>query len=118
VRSDRQKVKQIVVNLLSNALKFTHHGGIEIAVRMDARARSASVVVSDTGIGIAPENQERIFEDFRQVDEAPSRQYGGTGLGLAICRRLAHALLGRITVESHVGAGSTFTLTIPTDAPA
>jgi PAS domain S-box-containing protein len=118
VRSDRQKVKQIVVNLLSNALKFTHHGGIEIAVRMDARAHSASVVVSDTGIGIAPENQERIFEDFRQVDEAPSRQYGGTGLGLAICRRLAHALLGRITVESHVGAGSTFTLTIPTDAPA
>jgi PAS domain S-box-containing protein len=117
VRSDRQKVKQIVVNLLSNALKFTHHGGIEIAVELNVDAWTASVSVTDTGIGIAPEHQERIFEDFRQVDEAPSRQYGGTGLGLAICRRLAHALSGRIDVESHVGKGSTFTLTIPVDAP-
>ena len=117
VRSDRQKVKQIVVNLLSNALKFTHQGAVEIAVRLDPHRRVASVAVTDTGIGIAPEHQERIFEDFRQVDEAPTRQYGGTGLGLAICRRLANALLGRISVESHVGKGSTFTLTIPVDAP-
>ena len=117
LQSDRQKVKQIVVNLLSNALKFTHHGVIEIAVRYDVPERLASIAVSDTGIGIAPEHHEKIFEDFRQVDDSPSRQYGGTGLGLAICRRLAHALGGRIVLDSHVGKGSTFTLTIPADAP-
>ncbi len=116
VHSDRQKVKQIVVNLLSNALKFTHQGGIEIAVMHDADTGSVSIAVSDTGIGIAPEHHERIFEDFRQVDSSPSRQYGGTGLGLAICRRLAGALGGRIALRSNLGQGSTFTLTIPVDA--
>jgi PAS domain S-box-containing protein len=114
--SDRQKVKQIVVNLLSNALKFTHQGSIEIGVRLDPTHRVASIEVADTGIGISGEHHENIFEDFRQVDDSPSRQYGGTGLGLAICRRLAHALGGRITLHSVVGEGSTFTLTIPVDA--
>ena len=117
VRSDRQKVKQIVVNLLSNALKFTHQGGIEIAVQHDVYRAMVSIAVSDTGIGIAPEHHERIFEDFRQVDDSPSRQYGGTGLGLAICRRLATSLGGRITLRSNLGQGSTFTLTIPLEAP-
>ena len=117
VFSDRQKVKQIVVNLLSNALKFTHQGEIEILVEFDPRTQSASIVVTDTGIGIAAEHHERIFEDFRQVDDSPSRQYGGTGLGLAICRRLAIALGGRITLHSTVGQGSSFTLTIPVEAP-
>ena len=115
VNSDRQKVKQIVVNLLSNALKFTHQGTIDLAVAFDADARMASIAVSDTGIGIASEHHERIFEDFRQVDDSPSRQYGGTGLGLAICRRLATALGGRIVLDSQIGQGSTFTLTIPVD---
>src|SRR5688572_29802389 len=115
--SDRQKVKQIVVNLLSNALKFTHEGGIEIAVDFDADTRIATIAVNDTGIGIAPEHHDKIFEDFRQVDDSPSRQYGGTGLGLAICRRLAMALGGRITLQSNLGQGSTFTLTIPAEAP-
>jgi signal transduction histidine kinase len=117
MRSDRQKVKQIVVNLLSNALKFTHQGGVELAVTFEAASRTATIAVSDTGIGIAPEHHERIFEDFRQVDDSPSRQYGGTGLGLAICRRLADSLGGRITLQSRLGEGSTFTLTIPADAP-
>jgi len=116
VYSDRQKVKQIIVNLLSNALKFTHEGGIRITVAYDHVDRTASVSVSDTGIGISPENHEKIFEDFRQVDDSPSRQYGGTGLGLAICRRLATALGGRITLESTMGKGSTFTLTVPAEA--
>jgi PAS domain S-box-containing protein len=116
LQSDRQKVKQIVVNLLSNALKFTHLGGIDILTRVEDDGRLVSVAVHDTGIGIAPEHHEKIFEDFRQVDDSPSRQYGGTGLGLAICRRLAQALGGRITLASEVGAGSTFTLTIPVDA--
>jgi signal transduction histidine kinase len=74
-----------------------------------------SISVTDTGIGIAPEHHERIFEDFRQVDDSPSRQYSGTGLGLAICRRLATAIGGRITLHSSLGQGSTFTLTIPVD---
>ena len=117
VRSDRQKVKQIVVNLLSNALKFTHQGGIDITVQYDPYGGMVSVSVSDTGIGIAPEHHERIFEDFRQVDDSPSRQYGGTGLGLAICRRLATSLGGRITLRSNLGQGSTFTLTIPLEPP-
>ena len=115
VYSDRQKVKQIIVNLLSNALKFTHEGGIAITVDYDSRDRMAAVAVKDTGIGISPENHEKIFEDFRQVDDSPSRQYGGTGLGLAICRRLATALGGRIMLESVMGVGSTFTLTIPAE---
>jgi PAS domain S-box-containing protein len=116
VRSDRQKIKQVIVNLLSNALKFTHQGGIDISVGYDAVSRIASITVQDTGIGIAPEHHERIFEDFRQVDDSPSRQYGGTGLGLAICRRLATTLGGRITIESTLGLGSTFTLYFPIDA--
>jgi PAS domain S-box-containing protein len=116
VYSDRQKVKQIIVNLLSNALKFTHEGGIQITVGYEPADRTAMVLVSDTGIGISPENHEKIFEDFRQVDDSPSRQYGGTGLGLAICRRLATALGGRISLESTMGKGSTFTLTIPAEA--
>jgi PAS domain S-box-containing protein len=115
VFSDRQKVKQILVNLLSNALKFTHHGGIDITVLYEPEVRGVSITVADTGIGIAPEHHERIFEDFRQVDDSPSRQYGGTGLGLAICRRLATSLGGRISLHSSVGQGSTFTLTIPVE---
>ena len=117
VQSDRQKVKQIVVNLLSNALKFTHQGGIEIAVDYSPEEKMAAIKVTDTGIGIAREHHDKIFEDFRQVDDSPSRQYGGTGLGLAICRRLANALGGRIVLRSNLGEGSTFTLTIPADAP-
>ena len=91
IYSDRQKVKQIIVNLLSNALKFTHEGGIQITVGYDHVERTTTVSVSDTGIGISPEHHEKIFEDFRQVDDSPSRQRG-TGLGLAICRRLATSL--------------------------
>jgi signal transduction histidine kinase len=71
------------------------------------------VAVLDTGIGIAPEDGERIFQDFGQVDSSTTRPYGGTGLGLSICRRLAHMLEGRISMESRLGEGSMFTLTLP-----
>jgi signal transduction histidine kinase len=114
ISSDRQKVKQIILNLLSNALKFTHHGGVTIAARRNARERTVTLSVTDTGIGIASSAQDRIFEDFRQLDNSPTRPYGGTGLGLSICRRLAQMLGGRITVQSQVGKGSTFMLTLPT----
>src|SRR5436853_1437767 len=113
ITSDRQKVKQILLNLLSNALKFTHHGGVTIAVRRHAKERTMILSVTDTGIGIAPADQDRVFEDFRQLDNSPTRAYGGTGLGLSICRRLAQMLDGRISVHSEIGKGSTFTLTLP-----
>jgi signal transduction histidine kinase len=111
--TDRQKVKQILLNFLSNALKFTHHGGVTIAVRHNAPDRAISISVTDTGIGIATAHQDKIFEDFRQLDNSPTRAYGGTGLGLSICRRLAQMLGGHISVQSQVGKGSTFTLTLP-----
>jgi signal transduction histidine kinase/PAS domain-containing protein len=112
--SDRQKVKQILLNLVSNALKFTHHGGVTIAARKHSKERTVALSVSDTGIGIAAADQERIFEDFRQLDNSPTRAYGGTGLGLSICRRLSQMLGGHISVHSIVGKGSVFTLTLPT----
>ena len=113
VSSDRQKVKQILLNLLSNALKFTHQGTVTISARRKSSARGLELAVSDTGIGIAPADQERIFEDFRQLDNSPTRAYGGTGLGLSICRRLAQMLGGSIELHSQVGAGSRFTLLLP-----
>ena len=113
LRSDRQKVKQIVLNLLTNALKFTSTGSVQLLTTYDPAHEQIAIAVADTGIGIAPEDQERVFEDFRQADNSPTREYGGAGLGLAICRRLATMLGGHITLESVIGKGSTFTLTMP-----
>jgi PAS domain S-box-containing protein len=114
LHSDRQKVKQIVLNLLSNALKFTPEGSITVTSRLRGADDTIAIAVKDTGIGIAPEDQGKIFEDFRQADNSPTREYGGAGLGLSICRRLANMLGGRIIVESKVASGSTFTLILPT----
>src|SRR6266508_403296 len=111
--SDRQKVKQILLNLLSNALKFTHHGSVTMTARRNAKDRIVTLSVADTGIGISPPDQDKIFEDFRQLDNSPTRAYGGTGLGLSICRRLAQMIDGRISLASEVGKGSVFTLTLP-----
>jgi signal transduction histidine kinase len=113
LKTDRQKVKQILVNLLSNALKFTSKGSITIKAQMAAKHTMAIAVV-DTGIGIPKGDQVRIFEDFRQVDSTPRRAYGGTGLGLSICRRLTTMLRGTLKVDSRLGHGSTFTLMLPT----
>jgi signal transduction histidine kinase len=113
LHSDRQKVKQIVLNLLSNALKFTHEGSVQVSAEYEPATGSVSISVKDTGIGIAPEHMEKIFEDFQQVDSSPTRAYGGTGLGLSICRRLASMMGGRVTVQSTLGQGSTFTLHLP-----
>jgi signal transduction histidine kinase len=113
LHSDRQKVKQIVLNLLSNALKFTHEGSVQVSAVHDFGTSTVAISVKDTGIGIAPEHLEKIFEDFQQVDSSPTRVYGGTGLGLSICRRLAAMIGGRVTVQSALGQGSTFTLHLP-----
>jgi PAS domain S-box-containing protein len=113
LRTDRQKVKQILVNLLSNAIKFTHEGGVTLKATHLASTREVEIAVTDTGIGIAAADLERVFDDFQQLDSTSTRAYGGTGLGLAICRRLAAILRGGITVQSEPGHGSTFTLVIP-----
>ncbi|WP_223643153.1 ATP-binding protein [Corallococcus sp. EGB] len=113
VWSDRQKVKQIVLNLLSNALKFTHEGGVQVMAEYQNATGTVAISVKDTGIGIDVSNQEKIFEDFQQVDSSPTRAYGGTGLGLSICRRLAEMIGGRVSLQSAPGQGSTFTLHFP-----
>ena len=113
IRSDRQKVKQILLNLLTNALKFTPRGSVTVTCTHHRARREIVIAVSDTGIGIAEADQARIFEAFSQADPVSTRETGGTGLGLAICRRLAAVLGGRITLESKVRQGSTFTLIIP-----
>ena len=112
METDRQRLEQILKNLLSNAFKFTEIGGVKLGISAQPGDRIA-FAVSDTGIGISPEQQTGIFEAFQQADGTISRRYGGTGLGLSISRELARLLGGRITLESRVGEGSVFTLTLP-----
>jgi two-component system, NtrC family, sensor kinase len=111
IRGDERKVKQVLLNLLSNAIKFTPDGG-RIDVRAIALNETVEVSVTDTGVGIAPEDQEAIFEEFRQVGTA-DKKVEGTGLGLALSRKFIELHGGRIWVQSEVGVGSTFTFTIP-----
>ena len=113
IETDRQKVKQVVLNLLSNALKFTPEGSVAIRLEHDPEGDEITIAVTDTGIGIAEENQKTIFEAFEQANSSYARRQGGTGLGLSICRRLSHILDGRITLVSQLGEGSTFTLYLP-----
>jgi GAF domain-containing protein len=111
VRADERKVRQVVLNLLSNAIKFTQDGG-QIEIRAELVDGSVEVSVSDTGVGIAPEDQETVFEEFRQVGTA-DKKVEGTGLGLALSRKFVELHGGRIWVKSRVGEGSTFTFTLP-----
>ena len=115
VKADPQRLRQIVTNLLSNAIKFTHEGAIIITCRPMTRQNGAYIqtTVSDTGIGISPDNQRVIFDEFRQVDGSTTRQYGGTGLGLAISKRLVEMMGGDIWVESELGKGSRFHFVLP-----
>ena len=112
VRADREKVQQILLNLLSNALKFTPSGG-EITLSCTQQGDTVSVMVRDTGRGIAAEKLASIFEPFVQVDRRFKREQEGIGLGLAISRELARAMGGDLTVESAEGNGSTFELRLP-----
>ena len=111
VQADERKVRQVVLNLLSNAIKFTPEGG-RIEVRAVSVDGSVEVSVTDTGVGIAPEDQEAVFEEFRQVGTSAAKQEG-TGLGLALCRKFVELHGGTIWIRSAVGAGSTFTFRLP-----
>ena len=123
ILTDSHRLEQILKNLLSNALKFTTHGGVAVTFaaptsaatlldRLDA-GHALAIAVTDTGIGISPENQQRIFHAFHQADGSTARRYGGTGLGLSISTELARLLGGEIRLQSEVGKGSTFTLLLP-----
>ncbi|UGB37531.1 response regulator [Frateuria soli] len=128
LHTDSARLEQVANNLLGNAFKFTARGGVQARIgRPAADVRIpphllgqplVAIEVSDTGIGIAPEKFDRIFQAFEQVDAGTSRQYGGTGLGLAICKRIAALLGGDIVLRSTPGEGSTFTVLLPENAPA
>jgi two-component system, sensor histidine kinase and response regulator len=128
VRGDPMRLRQVLVNLISNAIKFTAKGEVLVEVKREATLGEAgsaappidwlSFAVKDTGIGIAPENQARLFEAFTQADSSTTRRYGGTGLGLTIAQQLVYLMGGRIRVESKPGAGSTLVFTVPMDAVA
>ncbi len=115
IRTDPVRFKQILLNLVGNAVKFTTSGAVTIALRLDTASPEPAlcVDVTDTGIGIAPEFLPRLFDAFSQADSSMTRRFGGSGLGLRICRLLADLLGGAITVQSAPGAGSTFTLRLP-----
>jgi signal transduction histidine kinase len=112
VVGDERKIKQILLNLLSNAVKFTPEGG-RIGIKARQVDGSVEISVSDTGIGIAPEDQPKIFEEFRQVGSDYAHKVEGTGLGLTLAKKFVELHGGRIWVESEVGKGSTFSFTLP-----
>jgi signal transduction histidine kinase/CheY-like chemotaxis protein len=114
--TDVTKVRQVLLNLLSNAAKFTESGTITLTARSLQDGQAVALAVQDTGIGLTEEQIGRLFQEFAQAEASTSRKYGGTGLGLALSRKLAQALGGDVTVESTLGVGSTFTLTLPRDA--
>ena len=113
VVGDAARLRQVLLNLAGNAIKFTDHGGLSIVVERGAEPDAIVIAVRDTGIGIAPEEQERIFHEFEQADRSAARAFLGTGLGLAISRLIIERMGGRISVESAPGFGSTFRVTVP-----
>jgi signal transduction histidine kinase len=120
IESDAQKLQQILVQLLTNALKFTERGRIDLTTQVvrEGGKDFVKIAVADTGIGIKSEDQQVIFEDFRQLDGSSTRQYGGTGLGLSLSKKLAAALGGTIQVSSETGVGSVFSLLLPVKGSA
>jgi PAS domain S-box-containing protein len=113
VVGDAARLRQVLLNLAGNAIKFTSTGGVALIVEPGIWPNEISFLVRDTGIGIAPEAQQRIFREFEQADERIARSYGGTGLGLSISERIVKRMGGRITLESKPGIGSTFEVSIP-----
>lgn len=126
IETDPDRLRQILLNLIGNAIKFTENGGITLIAavriiqpnRMDDRKEMVAISVADTGVGIEPEVQQRIFEEFYQADSSTTRKYGGTGLGLSIVQKLTDLLGGQVELQSTLGAGSTFTIVLPCEARA
>jgi signal transduction histidine kinase len=116
VCTDEAKLAQVLRNFIANAVKFTEQGEIRVAVTSES-ASEITFSVADTGVGIAPGDQARIFEEFAQVDNPRQRYVKGTGLGLSLSRQIAQLLYGRLGVRSAVGEGSTFWITIPREHP-
>src|SRR5712671_657072 len=116
IQTDGTKLRQMLVNLLSNGIKFTERG--EVRVGLSVRSGTLEVSIADTGVGIPAENIEEVFEPFWQAEQTATRKTGGTGLGLSVTRKLARLLGGDVTVASRLGAGTTFLLTLPMKAPA
>jgi len=115
--ADSMRLKQILLNLLSNACKFTKEGEVALRGRKVADGRDwVELAVADSGIGMTPEQQAKLFEEFSQADAATAQRYGGTGLGLAITRKLARMMGGDVTVTSKPGKGSVFTVRLPGSA--
>ncbi|MGH7904102.1 MAG: ATP-binding protein, partial [Candidatus Dormibacteraceae bacterium] len=112
VRADRLRLTQVLLNFLSNAIKFTDEGG-DVLLTIRRRGAVVRLAVTDTGVGIPAGDLERIFQDFVQIETGRSRTHEGTGLGLPLSRRLAHLMGGRIMVRSEPGSGSTFTIELP-----
>src|SRR5262249_15914231 len=114
---DAMGVRQILLNLLSIACKFTKGGKVRLRARRVANGRDwIELAVADTGIGMTPEQQTKLFEEFSQADATTAQRFGGTGLGLAITRKLARMMGGDVTVASEAGKGSLFTVRLPVGA--
>ncbi len=117
INCDRMRLRQVLTNLISNALKFTSKGMVEFGYQINDNSNEIQFYVTDTGIGIPMEKQNVIFQRFRQAHNDIAKQYGGTGLGLAICKSLVELMGGKLWVESKPGQGSSFFFTIPLDMP-
>jgi signal transduction histidine kinase len=117
VCADEGKVSQILRNFISNALKFTERGEVRVRAEYDAAQQRLTFSVSDTGIGIAPEHQQSVFEEFEQVENRLQTYVKGTGLGLPLCSKLCKLLGGSVGLQSELGKGSTFTATIQAYVP-
>ena len=114
LRTDERKLSQILRNFISNAIKYTSRGEIRVSAALQS-PREVIISVADTGIGIAPEDQERVFEEFTQIDSPLQRKAKGPGLGLPLARKLAELLGGRVSLRSEPGIGSTFSVVLPLD---
>jgi len=113
VVGDPARLRQVLLNLAGNAIKFTERGGVALVVEPGARANDIRFLVRDTGIGLAPQDQARVFRDFEQADGSSTRKFAGTGLGLAISKRIVERMDGRIAVDSQAGSGATFSFSVP-----
>jgi signal transduction histidine kinase len=111
VFSDQNKIRHILDNLVDSAVKFTEEGTVRVRIRRDGQ--SLLISVEDTGVGVAEEHRERLFDKFYQVKQTTHRSFKGTGLGLSVCKAFVDLLAGKLTVQSTVGQGSVFTLTLP-----